>query len=61
RDHAAAEVVRQRGLEQLVARDSGESKEPVAVGLPGTGKNQSRSEAKLDSRKGGRRTRNANS
>ncbi|HEY9610263.1 transposase, partial [Allocoleopsis sp.] len=46
RDHAAAEVVRQRGLEQLVARDSGESKEPVAVGLPGTGKNQSRSEAK---------------
>jgi transposase len=58
RDHASAEVIRLRGLEQLVARDSGETKEPVAVGLPGTGGTPSRSEAKPSSRKGGRRTRN---
>jgi putative transposase len=58
RDHASAEVIRLRGLEQLVARDSGESKEPVAVGLPGLGENQARSEAKPSSRKGGRKTRN---
>ncbi|HEY9875599.1 MAG TPA: transposase [Candidatus Obscuribacterales bacterium] len=60
RDHASAEVIRLRGLEQLVARDSGESKEPVAVGLPGFGKSQARSETKPSSRKGGRRTRNVN-
>ena len=60
RDHASAEVIRLRGLEQLVARDSGESKEPVAVGLPGLGESQARSEAKHNSRKGGRKTRNAN-
>ncbi len=59
RDHAAAEVIRWRGLEQLVARDAGESKEPVAVGLPGVGESRSRSEAKPSSRKGGRKTRNA--
>ena len=58
RDHASAEVIRLRGLEQLVARDSGETKEPVAVGLPGVGENQSRSEAKPSTRKGGRKTRN---
>lgn len=59
RDHASAEVIRLRGLEQLVARDSGESKEPVAVGLPGFGASQARSEAKPSSRKGGRKTRSA--
>ncbi|HEY9598887.1 MAG TPA: transposase [Cyanophyceae cyanobacterium] len=61
RDHASAEVIRLRGLEQLVARDSGESKEPVAVGLPGRRENQARSEAKPSSRRGGRRTRNTSS
>jgi len=59
RDHASAEVIRLRGLEQLVARDAGESKVPVAVGLPGAGEIPSRSEAKASSGKGGRRTRNA--
>jgi hypothetical protein len=60
-DHASAEVIRLRGLKQLVARDCGESKEPVAVGLPGAACSQSRSEAKPSSRKGGRKTRNASS
>lgn len=55
RDHAASEVIRLRGLEQLSTVGLTGIENAYAVGLPGTDESQSRSEAK--SRKG--RTRNA--
>jgi putative transposase len=59
RDHAAAEVVRQRGLELISTLGLRGMETACAVGLPGSEETQRRSEAKPDSRKGGRRTRNA--
>ena len=59
RDHAAAEVVRQRGLELISTQGLCGMETACAVGLPGVEETSSRSEAKSDSRKGGRRTRNA--
>ncbi|MFB8789037.1 MAG: transposase [Potamolinea sp.] len=55
RDHAASEVIRLRGLEQLSTQGLCGIENAYAVGLPGIDESQSRSEAK--SRKG--RTRNA--
>jgi len=62
RDHAAAEVIRIRGLE-LISGTQGlcGMETACAVGLPGIEETLSRSEAKPDFRKGGRRTRNAQS
>jgi putative transposase len=61
RDHAAAEVVRQRGLELIGTQGLCGMETACAVGLPGVEETSSRSETKPDSRKGGRRTRNAQS
>ena len=61
RDHAAAEVVRQRGLESISTQGLCGMKTACAVGLPGAEETWSRSEAKPDSRKGGRKTRNTQS
>jgi putative transposase len=55
RDHAASEVIRLRGLEQLSTQGLWGIENAYAVGLPGIDESQSRSETK--SRKG--RTRNA--
>jgi putative transposase len=57
RDHAAAEVIRLRGLEQLSTQGLWAIKNAYAVGLPGTDESLSRSEAKPRKRK----TRNAKS
>lgn len=58
RDHAAAEVVRQRGLELISTLGLRGTETACAVGLPGAEETSPRSEAKPDSRKGGRKTRN---
>ncbi|EGJ32021.1 MULTISPECIES: RNA-guided endonuclease TnpB family protein [Moorena] len=57
RDHAAAQVIRWRGLEQVSTQGLCGIENAYAVGLPGVGETRSRSEAK--SRK--RKTRNAQS
>ncbi|BAY43454.1 ISSoc12, transposase [Scytonema sp. HK-05] len=58
RDHAAAEVIRQRGIELISTQGLCGMETACAVGLPGARETSSRSEAKPDSRKGGRKTRN---
>ena len=58
RGHAAAEVVRERGLELISTLGLRGMETACAVGLSGLEETQRRKEAKPDSRKGGRRTRN---
>jgi putative transposase len=55
RDHAASEVIRLRGLDQLSTQGLCGTENAYAVGLPGTDESLSRSEAKPRKRK----TRNA--
>jgi putative transposase len=57
RDHAASEVIRLRGLDQLSTQGRCGIENAYAVGLPGTGESLSRSEAKPRKRK----TRNVQS
>jgi putative transposase len=57
RDHAASEIIRSRGLEQLSTQGLCEIENAYAVGLPGAEETSSRSEAKPRKRK----TRNAKS
>ncbi len=57
RDHAAAEVIRLRGIEQISTQGLCGIENAYAVDLPGIGESQSRSEAKSPKRK----TRNTKS